>query len=66
MYKAIHLSPMIPSFEVRETINFFTEDIFAILYRRDEGTYVILAKDNTTIHISTGRRYWRDVVLPRN
>jgi hypothetical protein len=50
MYKALNLSPMIPSFKVRETVNFFAEVLlFSIV--RDEGTDVILAKDNTMVHI---------------
>lgn len=50
MYKAFNLSPMIPSFKVRETVSFFT-DVLSFIIIRDEGTYVILAKDNTMVHI---------------
>lgn len=50
MYKALHLSPMIPSFNVKETVLFF-QNLFGFDIRRDEETYVILHKDNLTIHI---------------
>ncbi|MGZ3758218.1 MAG: hypothetical protein ACXVAY_23235 [Mucilaginibacter sp.] len=49
MYKAIHISPMIPSYKVAETANFF-RDWFSFSTRMD-GDYVILNKDDTTIHI---------------
>ena len=50
MYKARHLSPMIPSFDIGATVSFFIELLgFEIL--RDDRTYVILQKDNLTIHI---------------
>ncbi len=50
MYKALYLSPMIPSYKVRETVRFF-EEIFSFSTLRDEGDYVILIKDNLTVHI---------------
>ena len=50
MYQAQHLSPMIPSFNIRKTVSFFMEVLeFEIV--RDEQTYVILQKNNLTIHI---------------
>ncbi len=52
MYKALYLSPMIPSFNVRETVLFF-QNLFAFDIVRDEKTYVILHKDNLTIHVLT-------------
>ena len=50
MYKALYLSPMIPSFNIRETTLFFT-DLFNFEIARDEGNYVIVYKDNHLIHI---------------
>jgi hypothetical protein len=52
MYKAIHLSPMIPSFNIVTTVSFFTNLLqFEIL--RNETTYCILQKDNQLVHILT-------------
>ena len=50
MYKVLHLSPMLPSFNIKETVLFFT-DILHFKIRRDEKSYVIIYKDNLTIHI---------------
>lgn len=50
MYKALHLSPMIPSYNISETANFFKE-LLGFAIGRDEGNYAILHKDNLTIHI---------------
>jgi catechol 2,3-dioxygenase-like lactoylglutathione lyase family enzyme len=50
MYKALHLSPMIPSYNIRETTHFFT-DLFGFAVARSEGNYAIVYKDNLTIHI---------------
>lgn len=50
MYKAIHLSPMIPSFNIERTVSFFT-DLLDFKVGRDDKTYVILYKDNFTVHI---------------
>jgi hypothetical protein len=50
MYKATHLSPMIPSFNIGNTVSFFIDMLkFEIL--RDGKTYVVLQKNNLTIHI---------------
>ena len=49
MYKALYLSPMIPSYNVPETKRFFA-DLFGFEVVRD-GDYVILHKDNHLIHI---------------
>jgi len=50
MYKAIYLSPMVPSFDIPKTVSFFT-DLLDFKVGRDDKTYVILYKDNLTIHI---------------
>lgn len=50
MYKARHLSPMIPSFDITRTVSFFI-DLLRFEILRDDKTYVILQKDNLTIHI---------------
>jgi hypothetical protein len=50
MYKALYLSPMVPSFNIRETLNFFVE-LFSFKVARDEDNYVIIYKDNHLIHI---------------
>jgi hypothetical protein len=50
MYKALYLSPMIPSFNISETALFF-QNLFDFDIVRDEKIYVILRKDNRTIHI---------------
>ena len=50
MYKAKYLSPMIPSFNIEKTVSFFT-DLLDFKVGRDDKTYVILYKDNLTVHI---------------
>ncbi|MBK8346121.1 MAG: hypothetical protein IPL08_17640 [Saprospiraceae bacterium] len=50
MYKARQLSPMIPSFDIAKTASFFI-DLLSFEILRDDKTYVILQKDNLTIHI---------------
>jgi hypothetical protein len=50
MYKAEYLSPMIPSFNIEETVSFFI-DLLDFKIGRDDKTYVILYKDNLTVHI---------------
>jgi hypothetical protein len=50
MYKALYLSPVIPSFDIRGTVLFFT-DILEFKIGRDDNSYVILYKDNLTVHI---------------
>lgn len=50
MYKALYLSPMLPSFNIRETLNFFV-DLFDFKVARDDGNYVIIYKDSHLIHI---------------
>lgn len=41
---------MLPSFNIRETVLFFT-DILQFKIGRDEDRYVIVYKDNLTVHI---------------
>ena len=50
MYKAQYLSPMIPSFNIGKTVSFFI-DLLDFKVGRDDKTYVILYKDNLTVHI---------------
>ena len=50
MYKAIHLSPMLPSYDVPDTIRFF-EDIFGFSMMMGDENYAVLIKDGLTIHI---------------
>jgi len=50
MYKAEYISPMIPSFNIDKTVSFFIE-LLAFKVGRDDKTYVILYKDNLTVHI---------------
>jgi hypothetical protein len=49
-YQALYLSPMIPSFSLKETVNFFKSvlDFTPIL---DTETYAVYQKNNLTIHI---------------
>lgn len=49
-YKALHISPMIPSFRMRETVLFFTE-VLEFTAVMDTPGYSILAKDDLTVHI---------------
>jgi len=50
VYKAKYVSPMIPSFNIDETVSFFI-NLLDFKVRRDDKTYVILYKDNSTVHI---------------
>jgi hypothetical protein len=50
MYQAKYLSPMIPSFNIEKTISFF-KDLLGFKIMMDVKSYVILFKDNTTVHI---------------
>ena len=50
MYKALYLSPMIPSYNIPETVKFF-KDLFGFTVARDEEGYAIMYKDQQTIHI---------------
>lgn len=49
-YRALYLSPMIPSFDIPETVLFF-KDLFQFQIGMESENYVILYKDNLTIHI---------------
>jgi hypothetical protein len=50
MYKALYLSPMIPSFNREETVSFFLSilDFKALMNGKE---YAVLHKDNLTVHI---------------
>jgi hypothetical protein len=50
MYTAIHLSPMIPSYDIEKTASFF-RDLFYFSEVRAEKNYIILSKDNLNIQI---------------
>jgi catechol 2,3-dioxygenase-like lactoylglutathione lyase family enzyme len=50
MYKALYLSPMVPSFNIKETSRFF-QDVLDFEIVMDESSYAILHKDNLTIHL---------------
>lgn len=50
MYKAKYLSPMVPSYNIEKTVSFF-RDLLDFKVGRDDKTYVILYKDNLTIHL---------------
>lgn len=49
MYKAIYLSPMVPSYNIGETVKFFTE-LFGFQIVRKEPNYAIVHKDGHLIH----------------
>ncbi|MFI5160701.1 MAG: hypothetical protein ACHQHN_05455 [Sphingobacteriales bacterium] len=50
MVKAIHVSPMVPSYDVKDTIHFF-EDIFGFTVFAGDENYAVLRKDDVFIHI---------------
>ncbi len=50
MYRALYISPMIPSFDLEITGRFF-KDILAFSVVMDTATYAIYEKDNLTVHI---------------
>jgi hypothetical protein len=50
MYKAIRVSPMIPSFNMKETAAFFIDLLGFSKYMYEDG-YIILYKDDVTVHI---------------
>ena len=50
MYKALYLSPMLPSFNIKETVSFFT-NMLDFRIGKDDSTYSIVYKDNLTVHI---------------
>ena len=50
MYKALYLSPMVPSFDIMGTVSFFTH-VLEFKISRNDNTYSIVYKDNLTVHI---------------
>lgn len=56
MYKALHLSPMIPSYNLQETALFFT-DIMEFSFYMNEAEYAILVKNDLMIHILPAGTY---------
>lgn len=50
MYKAVYLSPMIPSYNISETARFFTA-LFSFTPLLNTPGYVVLLKDHLSIHI---------------
>lgn len=50
MYGAKNICPMIPSFDIRKTVSFFT-DLLDFKIAREDKTYVILYKDNSMVHV---------------
>jgi hypothetical protein len=50
MYKALYLSPIVPSFDIKATVSFF-RDILEFDIARDDNTYCIVYKDNLTVHL---------------
>jgi hypothetical protein len=52
MYKALYISPMIPSYNIKETTSFFTDILgFTIYMGGSDQQYTILFKDHLSIHI---------------
>ena len=50
MYKVKSLSPIIPSFNMEETVSFFKDLLYFNVFM-DEETYAILYKDNSSVHV---------------
>lgn len=50
MYKALHISPMIPSYNLRETAAFFT-NVLGFTAEMLDDTYAVLHKDYQYVHI---------------
>lgn len=50
MYKALFISPMIPSFDLAETGRFFT-DVLGFSAFMDTPAYAIYQKDHLTVHL---------------
>jgi len=51
MYNALYLSPMVPSYNIKETVNFFVSLFGFTVYMGGEDGYSIIYKDQQTIHI---------------
>lgn len=50
MYKAVHLSRMIPSYNISGTATFF-KDLLGFTQEMDSPGYAILSKDVLTVHL---------------
>lgn len=50
MYKATHLSPMIPSYNLKKTVSFFI-DVLGFEMESGGETYYVLQKDGLTLHV---------------
>jgi hypothetical protein len=50
MYKAVYLSPMIPSYDIAETTRFLIE-LFSFTAFLSTDNYAVLFKDHLSIHI---------------
>lgn len=50
MYKAIYLSPMIPSFDLEETADFF-KSVLGFSSVMHTPAYAVYQKDNLTVHL---------------
>ena len=57
-YKALYLSPMIPSFNLSETSGFF-KDILNFSPVIENEAYIICQKDNLNYPYFTGRKRYR-------
>ena len=51
MYKALYLSPMVPSYNIKETVNFFVSLFGFRISMGGEDGYSVIFKDQQTIHI---------------
>ena len=49
-YRALYLSPMIPSFDLKASLRFFSE-VLGFRVHMDTDSYAICDKDNLTIHL---------------
>ncbi len=50
MYQALHISPMIPSYNIKETVAFFVDILEFTPFMNEDG-YAILYKDKHAVHI---------------
>jgi len=50
MYKALYLSPMVPSYNIQETVGFFVE-LFGFSVSMQTDGYAIINKDSHLIHV---------------
>jgi hypothetical protein len=50
MYKALRLSPMVPSYSIDQTAAFFA-DVLNFSFYMNGDTYIIMHKDDLAIHI---------------